>query len=72
MKKKAAGNVIADNLKRCRKEAGYTQEEAARHLGICRSAYTNYETGRREPKVDYLLELAKFYGVRLVRLIEGE
>lgn len=71
MKFKIMEAVVADNLRRYRREAGRTQREAAECLNISKGAYLHYESGRRVPKLEYLLELAKFYGVGVEKLIEG-
>jgi len=39
--------MTRDDLKRWREKHGWTQEEAAAELGICLSAYTHKEQGRR-------------------------
>ncbi len=37
-------------LKRVRRSAGMTQEQAAAILGMSRSAYLDLESGRRQPR----------------------
>ena len=39
-----------------------TQEQVAEFLGIGRSAYSNYEDGRREPPMDVLEKFANIMG----------
>lgn len=48
-------------LRACREERGYTQAEIAKVLGITRSAYTHYESGRNDIPLDSLMVLADFY-----------
>ncbi len=48
-------------LRLIRTENKLTQEQVATVLGISRSAYCNYEIGRRKMGTDMLLALAKFY-----------
>lgn len=48
-------------LRACREERGYTQAEVAKVLGITRSAYTHYESGRNDIPLDSLMALADFY-----------
>ncbi len=57
------------NLKRIRKNKGYTQKELAEHLHFGYSAISNYESGRNEPSLDILMELADILGVTTDELI---
>ena len=54
--------IIAQNFKVLREANGYTQEYVAKYLGITRSAYSNYETGDREPPLTVMEGLADLYG----------
>ena len=47
-----------------------TQEQVADYLGIHRSAYSNYEDGRREPPIEILGNLANLWGCDLSTLYE--
>lgn len=49
-------------LRLARDERGYTQQEVADAVGITRTAYTHYETGRNEITVPSLIKIADFYG----------
>ena len=40
---------LADNLRRLRKQYNYTQAQIGEKLHITHQAYSNYETGVREP-----------------------
>lgn len=51
------------NLKVIREQNGLTQQQVADVLGISRSAYCGYETGRRSPDIDTLEQLIKFYNM---------
>lgn len=46
-------------LKELRKKKGLTQKELAEKIGIQQGGYTNWETGKREPKLETVVELAK-------------
>lgn len=48
-------------LKIIRTQNKLTQQQIADVLGISRSAYCGYETGRRTPDVDTILKLSSFY-----------
>ena len=37
-------SIIAENLRKLREAARYTQEEISQAIGITRSAYSNYES----------------------------
>ena len=50
-------------LRELRKEKGVSQEQVANELGISTSAYSNYEQGIREPSIDMLIKLCKYYNV---------
>lgn len=49
-----------------------TQEEAASRMGIVRSTYANYESGKREPDFDTATKMADFYDVNVGWLLTGE
>lgn len=57
------------NLKKYRKENGYTQKQLADYLGITRQAYAHYEVGNRAPNYVVLVKIADFYGVSMESLI---
>jgi transcriptional regulator with XRE-family HTH domain len=63
-------NIIAQNLKKLRETARYTQEEVAQTLGITRSAYSNYESGNREAPYDVLEKISNLYGCEMYILFE--
>lgn len=52
-----------EKLKKARKDAGYTQNEVAKHINVSRSTLSNYEIGRIEPSLNTLALLADFYCV---------
>lgn len=57
-------------LKIIRKQNGLTQQQVADALGITRSAYCSYETGRRSIDFDVVGKLGKFYHIRFGFLAE--
>lgn len=57
--------MIGKKLKEIRVRNGVSQEQAAKVLGICRSAYCNYEIGRRSPDFSVIKRLADFYRIPL-------
>ncbi len=64
--------MLADNLKKFRKQAGLRQEDIARVLGLDRSAYSYYETGRAEPSITNIKIIAKMLCVDFNALLGYE
>lgn len=56
---------VAFKIKTLRKAKGMTQQELADATGINRSTLGGYETGRRNPRLPDLQQLAEFFGVGL-------
>jgi len=50
-------------IRALRKERGLTQQQLAAHLGIDRSTYAYYESGRTRLNIDVVVKLAYFYKV---------
>ncbi|QGP92210.1 helix-turn-helix protein [Neomoorella glycerini] len=46
-------------LRRVRLQAGLTQSELARRVGLTRASYTNIEKGRKNPSVGTALRIAR-------------
>ena len=57
------------NLKKYRKIAGLRQDDVAKVIGLDRSAYAYYETGKTEPSIVNLGKIAKMLGVDVNTLI---
>ena len=57
-------------LRAIREQNGLTQQQVADVLGISRSAYCGYETGRRSPDIDTLVQLSNFYGISVGKFVE--
>ena len=55
-------------LKRFREESGYTQSILANILGVERSTYTYYETGKTTPVIFDLMRLCRLYRISLDEL----
>ena len=64
--------MLNRNLKLLRSSMGMTQDEVASFLGIGRSAYSNYEDGRREPPLDVLEKFTNLVGCDLATLYEED
>lgn len=55
--------MLGTRITQLRKKNKYTQEVVASHLGIPRSTYSNYESGKREPDLQTINALATFFDV---------
>ncbi|MBQ8502903.1 MAG: helix-turn-helix domain-containing protein [Clostridia bacterium] len=53
--------MVAETLKKVRKEHNLKQQDVATILGIDRSTYTFYETGKTCPSLPTMIKLAKAY-----------
>ena len=54
--------MVYDMIKSLREDAGYSQAELARKLGISRSSVNSWEMGLSTPTTPYIVELAKILG----------
>lgn len=54
---------LANRIKSLRERANLTQSEIARQLGISRSGVNAWEMGLSVPSTQYIVELAKKFGV---------
>lgn len=52
---------IANRLRQCRKEKGWTIDEAVKQLGIGISTYSNWEQGIRKPRLEMFVPLANMF-----------
>jgi repressor LexA len=57
--------MIGRNIKRLRKQAGYSQESLARLLGVTQGAVSQWEKDRTIPDTPFLMEMAKIFNVPL-------
>lgn len=62
--------ALQDRLKEARKRMGLSQLEVAKEVGISNAALSNYEIGYREPDLETLKRLAKFYRISMDELAE--
>lgn len=56
---------VAGNLRYLRTVFGRTQSQVAEALHMSRSTYALYESGRKVPGADLILDLADYYNVRV-------
>lgn len=62
---------LHEKLKYYRKNLNLTQQQVADALGIKRSAYAYYETGKSMPKLPVLKLIAKLYNLSLDMLLDN-
>lgn len=46
------GDNFNDNLREARLKSGLSQKELSENIGVAKSTYSLYESGKREPNVD--------------------
>lgn len=63
---------LSKRLKFLRKKFNLTQQQIADALGIKRSAYAYYETGKTTPKISTLGDIAKIYNITVDELIGND
>ncbi len=59
-------------LKTIRKEKNLNQLKVALDLNISREALSHYENGKREPSLDMLNKMSRYFNVSIDYLINGE
>lgn len=52
-----------ERLKLLRNQKGVSQKIVAEKIGVTLSAYSNYEQGIREPNIEIIIALCKYYDV---------
>ena len=62
---------ISEKIRDLRKRKGVSQAAIAEYLGITKQAYSLYETGKREPDFETLLQLAKYFDTDADSLLTG-
>lgn len=63
---------VSQMLRQLRMEGGHSQAAIAKLLGVSRSAYTYYETGKIMPSLQSIRTLAEFHQVPLEVLVYPE
>ncbi len=56
---------LGKRLKELREEKGLTQEQLAVELGVNSVTYLRYEKSQRTPPLEFIVKVAKYYGVSL-------
>ena len=60
-----------EKLKECRKQAGYTQLDMARLIGVARTTYAEYEQGKIQPPLDKVQRILQALPMLRGELVEG-
>ncbi|MFA5715048.1 MAG: helix-turn-helix transcriptional regulator [Candidatus Paceibacterota bacterium] len=60
---------MKNRLLELRKEKGVKQSKIATAIKVKSTAYSNYETGRREPNIEILIRIADYFGVTVDYLV---
>lgn len=64
--------MFAENLKKIRKDKGYTQEELAKKLNVVRQTVSKWEKGLSLPDVDILSKIADILETDVNILLGGQ
>ena len=60
---------FSENLRRLRKEKGWTQIDLAKKLKCTQGMITAYETGRRVPTLERLTIMSNLFGVHIDQIL---
>ena len=63
--------MLSQKLKEARQRQGFSQQQVARLLGVERSTYSYYETGKTTPSIKNLVNLAQIFRVSVDELLAG-
>ena len=63
--------TLAEKIRKIREEKGMTQKQVAAIMGISQQAYSQYESGAREPKPETMGRIAIALGVDIHDLLNG-
>ena len=64
--------LVAEKLKKCRKQCGLSQQQVAQALNIDRSTYSYYELGHTTPGIEKIPKLAKIFNISPTLLLPDE
>ena len=60
-----------EKLKECRKQAGYTQLDMAKIIGVARTTYAEYEQGKIQPPLDKVQKILQSLPMLRGELVDG-
>ena len=64
------GNVFGKRLKELRLEKELSQRALGEIFGVCNQTISFWESGSREPDLDHLLSISKYFGVTVDDLLD--
>lgn len=62
---------IAKFLKEERENSNFTQEEAAKRIGVSKSIISKWETGKSYPSLENLSKISETYGISVNEILAG-
>ena len=65
-------NYLGKTIKELRLEEGISQRELGNRLNVCNQTVSFWESGQREPDLDTLLKIAKYFEVTTDFLLGNE
>lgn len=65
-------NYLGKTIKELRLEEGISQRELGNRLNVCNQTVSFWESGQREPDLDTLLKIAKYFQVSTDFLLGNE
>ncbi|MDE6356362.1 MAG: helix-turn-helix domain-containing protein [Clostridia bacterium] len=65
-------NYLGKTIKELRLEEGISQRELGNRLNVCNQTVSFWEIGQREPDLDTLLKIAKYFQVSTDYLLGNE
>lgn len=66
----ALSKQIGARMQQARKNAGLTQDQVGKQVFVCANLISFWETGKREPKLDYIHAYAVAVGVPMAYFFE--
>ncbi len=64
--------ALADNIIKCRKQAGWSQEALAAQVGVSRQSVSKWESGQSTPDIEHILKLAEAFQVTTDALLDAK
>lgn len=61
---------LGENIRRLRKESGFTQEQLAEALGVTTGAVYKWESGKATPELETLVDIAEFFETSVDALLD--
>lgn len=64
-------NKVSASIKKLRQNKGINQNQLADQLHVTRQAVSNWETGKTQPDIETLTQMAEFFEVSVEQMIYG-